>query len=134
MGATLYLWCAGFSLQWLLLLWGRGSRACGRSSCSSPALDHRINGSGARAACGVLAGPGIELVFPALAGGFLSIVPPEKPPVRILISDLNEGLKLGVKVILIKYLDNTKLAEMANALKKQNVNHRNKCNYDSKLK
>ena len=93
-----------------------------------------LNISGARAAGGILAGPGIDRVFPALAGGFLSIVPPEKPPVSILIGDLNEGLKAEVKVILIEYLDNTKLAEMANALKKQNVNHLNKCSYDSKLK
>ena len=81
-----------------------------------------------------MAGPGIDRVFPALPCGYLPIVPPEKPPVSILIGDLNEGLKAEVKVILIKYLNNTKLAEMANALKKQNVNHLNKCSYDSKLK
>ena len=28
-GATLHLWCAGFSLQWLLLLPSTGSRALG---------------------------------------------------------------------------------------------------------
>ena len=28
-GATLYLWCAGFSLQWLLSLQRTGSRARG---------------------------------------------------------------------------------------------------------
>ena len=28
-GATLSLWCAGFSLQWLLLLWSTGSRCAG---------------------------------------------------------------------------------------------------------
>ena len=27
------LWCAGFSLQWLLLLWSMGSRHTGFSSC-----------------------------------------------------------------------------------------------------
>ena len=27
--ATLLLHCTGFLLQWLLLLWGMGSRACG---------------------------------------------------------------------------------------------------------
>ena len=31
-GATLQLWCVVLSLQWLLLLQGTGSRACGRSS------------------------------------------------------------------------------------------------------
>ena len=29
------VWCAGFSLQWLLLLQSMGSRACGLRSCSS---------------------------------------------------------------------------------------------------
>ena len=28
------LWCTGFSLQWLLLLWSMGSRCAGISSCS----------------------------------------------------------------------------------------------------
>ena len=31
------LWCAGFSLQWLLLLWSTGSRCMGFSSCSTRA-------------------------------------------------------------------------------------------------
>ena len=29
------LWCAGFSLRWLLLLWSTGSRCVGFSSCGS---------------------------------------------------------------------------------------------------
>ena len=29
------LWCAGFSLQWLLLLWSTGSRCAAFSSCST---------------------------------------------------------------------------------------------------
>ena len=29
------LWCAGFSLQWLLLLWSMGSRRAGFSSCGT---------------------------------------------------------------------------------------------------
>ena len=29
------LWCAGFSLQWLLLLWSTGSRHMGFSSCGT---------------------------------------------------------------------------------------------------
>ena len=29
------LWCAGFSLQWLLLLWNMGSRRVGFSSCGT---------------------------------------------------------------------------------------------------
>ena len=40
----------GFSLQWLLLLWSTGSKACaGFSSCSSQALEHRVNSCGMRA-------------------------------------------------------------------------------------
>ena len=31
------LWCAGFSLWWLLLLWSMGSRCVGFSSCSTQA-------------------------------------------------------------------------------------------------
>ena len=31
------LWCAGFSLQWLLLLWSMGSRHAGFSSCDAQA-------------------------------------------------------------------------------------------------
>ena len=31
------LWCVGFSLQWLLLLWSTGSRCVGFSSCGSHA-------------------------------------------------------------------------------------------------
>ena len=35
------LWCAGFSLQWLLLLRSMGSRRAGFSSCGSWALERR---------------------------------------------------------------------------------------------
>ena len=31
------LWCAGFSLQWLLLLWSTGSRHAGFRSCGTQA-------------------------------------------------------------------------------------------------
>ena len=31
------LWCAGFSLQWLLLLWSMGSRHVGFSNCGTQA-------------------------------------------------------------------------------------------------
>ena len=43
------LWCAGFSLQWLLLLWSMGSRRAGFSSCGSWALEHRLSSCGTRA-------------------------------------------------------------------------------------
>ena len=49
-------WCAGFSLQWLLLSWRPGSRHMGFSSCSRWAqglqlwaLEHRVSGCGTQA-------------------------------------------------------------------------------------
>ena len=72
----------GFSLRWLLLLRSTGSRCAGFSSCGSQALERRLSSCGARASllCGMwdLPGPGLEPVSPALAGGFLTTVPPEK--------------------------------------------------------
>ena len=77
------LWCTGFSLQWLLLLWSSGSRHAGFSSCGSRALERRLSSCDARAQLlhGMwdLPGPGLEPVFPALAGRFLTTVPPGKP-------------------------------------------------------
>ena len=62
------LWCVGFSLQWLLLLWNTGSRRVGFSSCGTQAqLLHSMWD---------LPGPGIEPMSPALAGRFLKTVPP----------------------------------------------------------
>ena len=43
------LWCAGFSLRWLLLLQSTGSRQVGFSSCGSRALERRLSSCGARA-------------------------------------------------------------------------------------
>ena len=43
------LWCAGFSLWWLLLLRSTGSRHAGFSSCGSQALECRLSSCGARA-------------------------------------------------------------------------------------
>ena len=41
--------CAGFSLQWLLLLRSTGSRRVGFSSCGSRALECRLSSCGSRA-------------------------------------------------------------------------------------
>ena len=41
--------CAGFSLQWLLLLQSMGSRRAGFSSCGSRALECRLSSCGAQA-------------------------------------------------------------------------------------
>ena len=43
------LWCTGFSLRWLLLLWSTGSRPVGFSSCGMWALERRLSSCGARA-------------------------------------------------------------------------------------
>ena len=50
--------------------------ACGLSSCGSWALERRFSSCGGM---WDLPGPGIEPVSPALAGGFLTTVPPGKP-------------------------------------------------------
>ena len=84
------LWCAGFSLWWLLLLqstvlgaWASVVVARGLSSCGSQALECRLSSCGERAQ--LLRGmwdiprPGLEPVSPALAGGFLTTAPPGKP-------------------------------------------------------
>ena len=75
--------CAGFSLQWLLLLQSPGSRHEGFSSCGTQALERRPSSCGARAqqlrSMWDLPGPGLEHVSPALAGGFLTTAPPGKP-------------------------------------------------------
>ena len=42
------LWCAGFSLRWLLLLRNTGSRRTGFNSCGSQALECRLSSCGAR--------------------------------------------------------------------------------------
>ena len=81
--------CAGFSLRWLQLLWSTGSRcvgsvvvAHGLSSCGSRALEHRLSSCGAQVNLlwGMWdpPGPGLEPVSPALAGRFLTTVPPGK--------------------------------------------------------
>ena len=55
-GGYSLLWCMGFSLRWLLLLWSMGFRreasvvvAHELSSCGSRALEHRLSSCGARA-------------------------------------------------------------------------------------
>ena len=97
--------CMGFSLRWLLLLQSMGSRRAGFSSCSTRAqqlqhaghrahgfqqlqhvgplvAEHGLSSCSARAQLlhGMwdLPGAGIEPVCPALAGGFLTTVPPGK--------------------------------------------------------
>ena len=79
------LWCAGFSLRWLLLLQSMGSRCVGFSSCGSRALEHRLSSCGTWAwllrGLWDLPGPGLEPVSPALAGKLSTSAPPGKPSI-----------------------------------------------------
>ena len=72
--------CSGFSLQWLLLLQSMGSRRAGFSSCGTRALECRLSSCGAWAqlfhGTWDFPGAGLEPVFLALAGGFLTSAPP----------------------------------------------------------
>ena len=81
--ATLQLWCAGFSSQWLPLLWSTGPRTHGLSSGSSQAPEHRLHACGAQAqslhSTWTLPRWGIESVSPALEGGLFTSEPPKKP-------------------------------------------------------
>ena len=81
--------CAGFSLRWLLLLRSTGSRHAGLSSCDLQALERRLSSCGARAwllhGMWDLPGPGLGPVSPALAGRFLTAVPPGKSLFNVLI-------------------------------------------------
>ena len=57
--------CAGFSLRWLLLLRGTGSRRVGFSSCSTQALGVRasvvvVHGLSCSAACGIFPDQGLN--------------------------------------------------------------------------
>ena len=76
--------CAGLSLRWLPLLWSTGSRCAGLSNCVSRALEHRLSSRGTCAQ--LLRGtwdpprPGLEPVFPALAGGLPNTAPLGKSP------------------------------------------------------
>ena len=90
-GATLHCgaWAShwgGFSCcrAWALGTWASLVVAHGLSSCGSRALEHRLSSCGAQAQLlrGIwdLPGPGLEPVSPALAGGFLTTVPPGKSP------------------------------------------------------
>lgn len=84
-------WFVGFSVlqvsccgAWALVCRGAsGVVAHGLKSCGSSALEHRLGscGSGAQLLRGTwdLLGPGMKLVFPALAGGSFTTKPPEKP-------------------------------------------------------
>ena len=74
------LWCTGFSLQWLILLWNTGSRHAGFGSC----------GAWAQLPQGMWnpPGPRIKSVSPALAGELLTSGPGKVPITLISTWDL----------------------------------------------
>ena len=81
------MWCTGVSLQWFFLLWSTDSRAHWLQELQHVgsvvvAQEHRLNSSGARSqllhSMWDLPGSGIELVSPALAGGFFTAELPWK--------------------------------------------------------
>ena len=75
--------CEGFSLQWLLTLHSMALGLTSFSSCSSWALEYRLNSCGTQAelfwVMWNLPKPRIKPVSPALAGGFFTTEPPRKP-------------------------------------------------------
>ena len=87
-GSYSWLWCVSFSLWWLLLLRSMGSRHTGLSSCGLRGLERRLSSCGARAYLlhGMWdhPGPGLEPVSSALAGGFLTTMPPGQSHLDIL--------------------------------------------------
>ena len=75
--------CAGFSLQWLLLLQSTGSRCTGFSGCGLQVLEYRLRSccTWAQLLCSMWDLPGLVIkpMSPALVGGFLTTAPPGKP-------------------------------------------------------
>ena len=98
-GAAFLLECEGFSLRQLLLLWSCGARARGHGfqQFQSPALEYGLSSCAqAQLPHGMwnLPGPGIKLVSPALAGGFLTTGPPGEFSAEIL--NLNSVIQIFV--------------------------------------
>ena len=85
------LWCTGFLLWGLLLLWSIGYRCMGFSSCGLWALELRLRCPAAR---GIFPDQGLNPCPPALAGGFLFTVPPRKSPFLLFLQG-HQSLGLG---------------------------------------
>ena len=83
--------CGGFSCfrAWALGTWASVVVARRLSSSGSLTLGRRLSSCGARAqwlrCMWDLPGPGLESVFPALAGGFLTAEPPGKPSNTLIL-------------------------------------------------
>ena len=109
-GAILCCGAAGFSLRWLLLLQSTGSRRTRFSSCVLRALERRLSSCGPRVqllrSMWDLPGPGLEPVSPALAGGYLTTVPPGKSRLSIFcmkILDHRFNFCNGYRIIQVIY-------------------------------
>ena len=79
--------CGGFSCGARALgAWASAVVARELSCCGSRAVEHRLSSCGSRTQllCGMwnLCGPGLEPLFPALAGGFLTTAPPGKSDIH----------------------------------------------------
>ena len=74
-GATLWLWCAGFSLQWLLLLQSVGSTVLQRTGLAAP---WHVG----------LPGPGIKPVSLTLEGRFSTTAPQGSPQYKNLLEKM----------------------------------------------
>ena len=96
MGATLVALLS--PSLWRLLLWSTGSGACGLSSCSSQALEHRGSTRGAWACLLLgmwhLPRSGIEPVSPALACRFFITETPGKPSKSTLKHNYKKTVQL----------------------------------------
>ena len=103
--------CSGFSCcrAWALGMRASVVVACGLSSCGLWALEHRLSSCGTRAQllCSMwdLPRPGIEPVSPALAGGFLTTVPPENSLFYYILMKSNYLSFLLCFVHIISYLN-----------------------------
>ena len=105
--------CGGFSCCGVRALGTQASVVVARrlSSCGSRALERRLSSCGAWAqllrSVWDLPGPGLEPMSPALAGTFLTTVPPGKPSTAILESlvylIVDEILELKTKSFLQFY-------------------------------
>lgn len=81
-GAAFELWCRGFSLQWLLLVWSTGSGHVGFRCCGSWVLEYKLSSCSTQAELlqGMRGLPesGNEPVSPELAGGIFTAEPAGK--------------------------------------------------------
>ena len=86
--------------------WASAGAAHGLSSCSSPAVELRFSTCDAWAwllhGMGDVSRPGIEPVFPALAGRFFTTEPPGKPLFKSLVNQNLEMLSLKAVVYFLE--------------------------------